>query len=102
MRHECGLRKKLQDKESVNQPLTKFISFNDSLWNIYHVLAIGGFPGGSDGRASACNVVDPGLTPGSGRSLGGRKCQPIPVLLPGKFHGWRSLVGWCLGWVLEI
>ena len=27
-----------------------------------------------------------------------RKWQPIPVLLPGKFHGWRSLVGyspWC-------
>ena len=94
MRHECGLRKKLQDKESVNQPLTKFISFNDSLWNIYHVLAIGGFPGGSDGRASACNVVDPGLTPGSGRSLGGRKWQPTPVFLPGKLHGQWSLVGY--------
>ena len=27
-----------------------------------------------------------------------RKWQPTPVLLPGKFHGWRSLVGyspWC-------
>ena len=23
-----------------------------------------------------------------------RKCQPTPVLLPGKFHGWRSLVGY--------
>ena len=22
------------------------------------------------------------------------KWQPIPVLLPGKFHGWRSLVGY--------
>ena len=22
-----------------------------------------------------------------------RKCQPTPVLLPGKSHGWRSLVG---------
>ena len=27
-----------------------------------------GFPGGSDGKASACNVGDPGLIPGSGRS----------------------------------
>ena len=26
-------------------------------------------PGGSDSKASACNVGDPGLTPGSGRSL---------------------------------
>ena len=23
-----------------------------------------------------------------------RKWQPTPVLLPGKFHGWRSLVGY--------
>ena len=25
-----------------------------------------------------------------------RKWQPTPVLLPGKFHGWRSLVGYSL------
>ena len=29
-----------------------------------------GFPGGSDGKASACNVGDPGLIPGLGRSSG--------------------------------
>ena len=23
-----------------------------------------------------------------------KEWQPIPVLLPGKFHGWRSLVGY--------
>ena len=28
------------------------------------------FPGGSDGNASAYNAGDPGLIPGSGRSLG--------------------------------
>ena len=27
-----------------------------------------GFPGGSDGKESACNARDPGLIPGSGRS----------------------------------
>ena len=27
------------------------------------------FPSGSDGKASACNAGDPGLIPGSGRSL---------------------------------
>ena len=27
-----------------------------------------GFPGGSDGKESACNAGDPGLTPGSGIS----------------------------------
>ena len=29
-----------------------------------------GFPGGSDGKESACNAGDPGLIPGSGRSTG--------------------------------
>ena len=29
-----------------------------------------GFPGGSDGKESACNSGDPGLIPGSGRSPG--------------------------------
>ena len=28
----------------------------------------GGFPGGSDGKESACNLGDPSLIPGSGRS----------------------------------
>ena len=52
-----------------------------------------GFPGGSDGKASACNAEGLGLIPGSGRSPG-RKWQPTPVLLPGKFHGQRSLVAY--------
>ena len=29
-----------------------------------------GFPGGSDGKESACNAGDPGLISGSGRSPG--------------------------------
>ena len=29
-----------------------------------------GFPGGSDGKESACNAGDPGSIPGSGRSPG--------------------------------
>ena len=29
--------------------------------------------------------------------LGRRQWHPIPVLLPGKSHGWRSLVG-CSAW----
>ena len=29
-----------------------------------------------------------------------RQCQPTPVLLPGKSHGWRSLVG-CSPWGCE-
>ena len=53
------------------------------------------FPGGSDGKASAYNAEDPGSIPGSGRTPCRRKWQPTPVFLPGKSHGWRSLVGYC-------
>ena len=38
-----------------------------SYYLIYNSL---GFPGGSDGKESACTVGDPGLIPGSGKSPG--------------------------------
>ena len=50
-----------------------------------------GFPGGSDGRESACNAGGPGLVPGSGRSPRGGNGNPLPVVLPGEFQGQRSL-----------
>ena len=53
-----------------------------------------GFPGSSDGKASACNVGDPGLIPGSERSPGEGNGNPLQYLLPEKFHGQRSLVGY--------
>ena len=52
------------------------------------------FPGGSDGKESACNVEDPGVIPGSGRSPGEGTWQPTPVFWPGESHGWRSLAGY--------
>ena len=36
-----------------------------------------GFPGGSDGKASACSVRDPGSIPGSGRSPGEGNGNPL-------------------------
>ena len=36
-----------------------------------------GFPGGSDGKVSACNAGDPGLIPGSGRSPGEENGNPL-------------------------
>ena len=41
-------------------------------WRIF-----GGFPGGSDGKESACNAGDPGLIPGLGRSPGGGHGYPL-------------------------
>ena len=43
----------------------------------------------------ACSARDVGLIPGSGRSPGEENGNPLtPVLLPGKSHGQRSLVGY--------
>ena len=53
-----------------------------------------GFPGGSEVKASAWNAGDPGSVPGLGRAPGEGKWQPTRVLLPGEFHGQRSLVGY--------
>ena len=38
------------------------------LWKGESDAKIGGFPGGSDSRASACSAGDPGSIPGLGRS----------------------------------
>ena len=53
-----------------------------------------GFPGGSDGKESACKVGDVGLNLGLGRFPWRRKWQPPPVFLTRKFHGQRSLEGY--------
>ena len=56
-----------------------------------------GFPGGSDGKESACNVGDVGSIPGSGRSLGEGNgnphqysCQENPM----DREAWRATVHW--------
>ena len=53
----------------------------------------GGFPGGSEVKASACNMGDPGLIPGSGRSPGEGNGNPLQYL-PGESHGHRNLAGY--------
>ena len=42
---------------------------------MYHL--IWGFPGGLEGKASACNAGDPGSIPGSGRSPGEGNGTPL-------------------------
>ena len=37
--------------------------------NYYTLRHLMGFPGGSDGKKSACNVGDPGLIPGQGTKI---------------------------------
>ena len=49
------------------------------------------FPGGSDGKESACNFGDPSEIPEWGRFPWKRKWQPTPIFLHEEFHGQRSL-----------
>ena len=56
-----------------------------------------GFWGGSDGKESACNVGDPGLISGLGRSPGGGHGNPFQYSCLENPHGQRSLAG-CSPW----
>ena len=53
------------------------------------------FPGGSEGKESACKAGNPSSIPGWGRFRGeGNSWLPNPGFLAGKSHGQRSLVGY--------
>jgi len=61
-----------------------------------------GFPGGSDGKKKKKKKIllqcgRPEFNPWVGKFPWRRAWQPTPVLLPGKSHGQRSLVG-CSPW----
>ena len=58
------------------------------------LMGVGGFPGGSNGRESVCNVGKPGLDPWVRKIPWRRAWQPTPVFLPGESRGQRSLVGY--------
>ena len=53
-----------------------------------------GFPGGSDGKESACNSGDLGLIPGSGRSPGEGNGDPFQQSCLENSMVKRSLVGY--------
>ena len=53
-----------------------------------------GFPGGSDGKETACNAGDLRLIPGLGNSLGGRHSNPLQYSCLENPHGQKSLEGY--------
>ena len=65
----------INNKNPITRHANCLILNKSSYW-VYQLFKFGcgtwrlGFPGGSDGKASACNVGDPGSIPGSGRSPG--------------------------------
>ena len=66
------------------------------LWWIcmYLYTSLGIFPSSSEVKASACNVGDLGLIPGSGRSPGEGNGNPFQYSCLEKSHGRRNLVGY--------
>ena len=52
-----------------------------------------GFPGGSVGKESVCNVGDLGLIPGLGRSPGEQHSNPLQYSCLENPHRQKSLVG---------
>ena len=54
------------------------------------------FPGGSDGKRVSLQCRRPRFDPWVKKIPWQRKWQPTLVFLPGKFHGWRNLVGYSL------
>ena len=82
----------------ITQELTlcSIIHYTLFLSNKYALHSQDCFLGGSvvkNPPASAGDTEDLGSVLGSGRSSGGGNRQLTPVLLPGKSHGQRSLVG---------
>ena len=53
-----------------------------------------GFPGGSDGKESACSAGDLGSILGSGRSLGKRIGNPFQYSYLENSIDWGALVGY--------
>ena len=70
------------------------MSFKENYWNKLGDEEVI-FPGGSGGKASACNAGNPGLIPGSGRSPGEGNDNPFqyPYLEnPMDGGGWEATV----------
>ena len=60
---------------------------------IYVYITFQGFPCGSAGKESTCNVGDLGLIPGLGRSRGIGNGNPLQYSCLENPHGQRSLAG---------
>ena len=66
-----------KDKVYLEKPLDFSVLSTLAVDNYVNELISLRFPGGSDGKASACNAGDPGSIPGWGRSPGDGNGNPV-------------------------
>ena len=79
-------------RRSGQQRMRWFDSITDLM--DMNISKLQGFPGGSDGKESACNVGDLGSIPESGRSPGRWYGNPVQYSCLENPHGQRSLTGY--------
>ena len=73
------------------------IARRNLIWINWILLTLSSFPGGAVVKNPSVNAGDAGHSGsilGSQRSSGGGLGNPVPLFLPGKLHGQRSLVGY--------
>ena len=76
------------------KPSQNIIFCQNTIRNLILNLIEINLPGASDGKSVCLQCKRPRFYPWIGKIPWKRKSQPTPVLLPGKFHGWRSLVSY--------
>ena len=80
---------------ALSAHISIWLRWSKCLWQSLNLpQAIFGFPRWLSGKESACRYRRCGFDPWVGKILWRRKWQPIPVFLPGKSHGPRSLEGY--------
>ena len=84
----------LNDMPFFDLPALDIIYLVTSWSNKWEFSSLMGFPGGSDGKESACNAGDLGSIPGLGRSPGGGHGSPLQYSFLENPHGQRSLAGY--------
>ena len=88
----------IEISEENRQVLHVFMPVHVRMHICSGTLSLYGLPWWLSGKESACSVGatgDPGSILGSGNRPPRRRAwQPTPVILPGEFHGQRTLVGY--------
>ena len=84
----------VKNPPAMQETPVQFLGWEDPLEKGQATPVFLGFPGGSAGKESACNVGDLGSIPGLGRSRGGEHDNPLQYPCLQNPHGQRSLTGY--------
>ena len=85
----------------MQESLVQFLGREDPLERILTPVFLG-FPGGSDGKESTCNVGDPATIPGLGRFPGGGHGNPLQYSCLEKHLGQRNVMLDIVGQMADI